>query len=83
MKHIGERKAVLLARAMCFIFSLPKLCRPVLEQAALASPIFGTRWRWDAKPRSGAAAISRRQEDSSQIQRMRSDDLLASGFSRT
>jgi len=54
--------------------------RPVLEQAALASPIFGTRWRWDA---SRALALLRFQNGKKvppQIQRIRSDDLLASVF---
>jgi ATP-dependent Lhr-like helicase len=53
---------------------------PVLEQAALASPIFGTRWRWDA---SRALALLRFQNGKKvppQIQRIRSDDLLASVF---
>src|ERR1700690_3202424 len=53
---------------------------PILEQAALASPIFGTRWRWDA---SRALALLRFQGGKKvppQIQRMRSDDLLASVF---
>ena len=31
-----------------FAFLRPPTVREVLEQAALASPIFGTRWRWDA-----------------------------------
>jgi ATP-dependent Lhr-like helicase len=54
--------------------------QPILEQAALASPIFGTRWRWDA---SRALALLRFQSGKKvppQIQRMRSDDLLASVF---
>src|SRR5579871_3734813 len=52
----------------------------ILEQAALASPIFGTRWRWDA---SRALALLRFQNGKKvppQIQRIRSDDLLASVF---
>jgi ATP-dependent helicase Lhr and Lhr-like helicase len=53
---------------------------PILEQAALASPIFQTRWRWDA---TRALALLRFQSGKRvppQIQRMRSDDLLASVF---
>jgi ATP-dependent Lhr-like helicase len=53
---------------------------PILEQAALASPIFQTRWRWDA---TRALALLRFQSGKKvppQIQRMRSDDLLASVF---
>src|ERR1035437_6662932 len=53
---------------------------PILEQAALASPIFQTRWRWDA---TRALALLRFQGGKNvppQNQRMRSDDLLASVF---
>src|ERR1700719_4761557 len=63
-----------------FDFLQAETVQPVLEQAALASPIFGTRWRWDA---SRALALLRFQSGKkvpAQIQRMRSDDLLASVF---
>ena len=63
-----------------FNFLQAETVLPVLEQAALASPIFGTRWRWDA---SRALALLRFQGGKKvppQIQRMRSDDLLASVF---
>src|SRR6195256_6163178 len=63
-----------------FHFLNAETVQPVLEQAALASPIFGTRWRWDA---SRALALLRFQGGKKvppQIQRMRSDDLLASVF---
>src|SRR6266849_3554292 len=63
-----------------FNFLQAETVQPVLEQAALASPIFGTRWRWDA---SRALALLRFQGGKkvpAQIQRMRSDDLLASVF---
>jgi ATP-dependent Lhr-like helicase len=63
-----------------FHFLNAETVQPILEQAALASPIFGTRWRWDA---SRALALLRFQGGKKvppQIQRMRSDDLLASVF---
>ena len=63
-----------------FHFLKADTVQPILEQAALASPIFGTRWRWDA---SRALALLRFQSGKKvppQIQRMRSDDLLASVF---
>jgi ATP-dependent Lhr-like helicase len=63
-----------------FHFLNAETVQPILEQAALASPIFGTRWRWDA---SRALALLRFQSGKKvppQIQRMRSDDLLASVF---
>jgi len=63
-----------------FHFLQAETVQPILEQAALASPIFGTHWRWDAMR---ALALLRFQGGAKippQIQRMRSDDLLASVF---
>ena len=54
--------------------------QPVLEQAALASPIFGTRWRWDANRALALLRFQGGKKVPPQIQRMRSDDLLASVF---
>jgi ATP-dependent helicase Lhr and Lhr-like helicase len=54
--------------------------QPVLEQAALASPIFGTRWRWDAQRALALLRFQGGKKIPLQIQRMRSDDLLASVF---
>ena len=52
----------------------------VLEQAALASPVFGTRWRWDANRALALLRFQGGRKVPPQIQRMRSDDLLASVF---
>jgi ATP-dependent helicase Lhr and Lhr-like helicase len=63
-----------------FHFLNAETVQPILEQAALASPLFGTRWRWDA---GRALALLRFQSGKKvppQIQRMRSDDLMASVF---
>ena len=54
--------------------------QPVLEQAALASPIFATRWRWDANRALALLRFQGGKKVPPQIQRMRSDDLLASVF---
>ena len=54
--------------------------QPVLEQAALDSPIFGTRWRWDANRALALLRFQGGKKVPPQIQRMRSDDLLASVF---
>ena len=54
--------------------------QPILEQAALASPIFGTRWRWDANRALALLRFQSGKKVPPQIQRMRSDDLLASVF---
>src|ERR1039458_9083215 len=52
----------------------------VLEQAALASPIFATRWRSDANRSLGVLRFQGGKKVPPQIQRIRSDDLLASVF---
>ncbi|HKD02841.1 MAG TPA: DEAD/DEAH box helicase, partial [Terriglobales bacterium] len=52
----------------------------LLEQAALASPIFGTRWRWDANRSLALLRFQGGKKIPPQIQRIRSDDLLASVF---
>jgi ATP-dependent Lhr-like helicase len=63
-----------------FRFLHPNSVDHVLQQAVLASPIFTTRWRWDA---SRALVLSRFQGGKKvppHLQRMRSDDLLAAVF---
>ena len=54
--------------------------QPILEQAALDSPIFGTRWRWDANRALALLRFHNGKKVPPQIQRIRSDDLLASVF---
>ncbi len=63
-----------------FHFLNAETVQPVLEQAALASPIFGTRWRWDANRALALLRFHGGKKVPPQIQRMRSDDLLASVF---
>src|SRR5438445_2448597 len=63
-----------------FQFLQPETVQPILEQAALASPIFGTRWRWDATRALALLRFQGGKKIPPQIQRMRSDDLLASVF---
>jgi ATP-dependent Lhr-like helicase len=63
-----------------FHFLNPDTVQPILEQAALASPIFGTRWRWDANRALALLRFQGGKKVPPQIQRMRSDDLLASVF---
>src|SRR5271170_2195121 len=52
----------------------------LLEQASLASPIFKARWRWDASRSLQLLRFQKGKKVVPQIQRMRSDDLLASVF---
>jgi ATP-dependent Lhr-like helicase len=63
-----------------FHFLNAETVQPILEQAALASPIFGTRWRWDANRALALLRFQSGKKIPPQIQRMRSDDLLASVF---
>jgi ATP-dependent Lhr-like helicase len=63
-----------------FHFLNAETVQPILEQAALASPFFATRWRWDANRALALLRFQSGKKVPPQIQRMRSDDLLASVF---
>jgi ATP-dependent helicase Lhr and Lhr-like helicase len=63
-----------------FSFLQAATVQPILEQAALDSPIFATRWRWDANRALALLRFQNGKKVPPQIQRMRSDDLLASVF---
>lgn len=63
-----------------FNFLHPNSIKEVLEQAALQSPIFTTRWRWDANRALALLRFKNGKKVPPQIQRMRADDLLASVF---
>jgi ATP-dependent Lhr-like helicase len=52
----------------------------LLEQAVLASPIFNTRWRWVAGRALALLRFMGGKRVPPQIQRMRSEDLLAAVF---
>jgi len=52
----------------------------LLEQASLAAPVFKTRWRWDASRSLQLLRFQKGKKIPPQIQRIRSDDLLASVF---
>ena len=63
-----------------FHFLHTESVKPVLEQAVLASPIFTTRWRWVAGRSLALLRFSQGKKVPPQLQRMRSDDLLAAVF---
>lgn len=64
-----------------FQFLQPESVEDVVQQAALTgSPIFQTRWRWDANRSLALLRFQGGKKVPPQIQRMRSDDLLASVF---
>ena len=51
-----------------------------LEQASLQSPIFATRWKWDAMRSLALLRFMGGKKVPPYLQRLRSDDLLASVF---
>lgn len=63
-----------------FQFLTEQTAKELLEQAALASPIFKTRWRWAAGRSLQLLRFSKGKRIAPQIQRTRSEDLLASVF---
>jgi ATP-dependent Lhr-like helicase len=63
-----------------FHFLHPSSLRSVLEQAVLTSPLFTTRWRWDAGRALALLRFRGGKKVPPQIQRMRADDLLAAVF---
>jgi ATP-dependent Lhr-like helicase len=64
-----------------FNFLQPETLKEILEQAVLTgSPIFQTRWRWDANRSLALLRYQGGKKVPPQIQRMRGDDLLASVF---
>jgi len=75
---LAEQHSFPLADVFHFLHS--ETMAPILEQAALASPIFGTRWRWDATRALALLRFQGGKKVPPQIQRIRSDDLLASVF---
>src|SRR6202158_3565073 len=75
---LAEQHSFPLADVFQFLHS--ESMPPILEQAALDSPIFGTRWRWDATRALALLRFQGGKKVPPQIQRMRSDDLLASVF---
>ena len=75
-----SRNSTAFRLADVFHFLNAETAQDVLEQAALDSPIFGTRWRWDANRALALLRFQGGKKVPPQIQRMRSDDLLASVF---
>jgi ATP-dependent Lhr-like helicase len=63
-----------------FHFLHPTSVQPLLEQAVLAAPMFTTRWRWAAGRALALLRFQGGKKVPPQIQRMRSDDLLAAVF---
>src|ERR1700721_1683426 len=63
-----------------FNFLTEQTVTELLEQASLDSPIFRARWRWDAGRSLQLLRFYNGKRIAPQVQRTRSDDLLASVF---
>lgn len=63
-----------------FNFLHANTIKAVLTQAVLQSPIFNTRWRWDATRSLALVRFRNGKKVPPHIQRMLSDDLLAAVF---
>jgi ATP-dependent Lhr-like helicase len=63
-----------------FHFLSVNTARNLLEQAAIPSPLFKNRWRWAAGRSLQLLRMQKGKRVAPQIQRTRSDDLLASVF---
>ena len=75
---LGEQHSFPLADVFHFLHS--ESVEELLEQAVIASPIFNTRWRWTAGRSLALLRFMGGKKVPPQIQRMRSDDLLAAVF---
>jgi len=58
----------------------PNSAEAVLIQALLDAPLFGVRWRWNATTALALPRMAGGRKVAPQLQRMKSDDLLASVF---
>jgi len=63
-----------------FAMLKPGLVESTLTQAALASPMFGNRWRWNATRALALTRFSGGRKVPVALQRMRAEDLLAAVF---
>ncbi|MGB6877780.1 MAG: DEAD/DEAH box helicase [Candidatus Acidiferrales bacterium] len=75
---LGEQHSFPLADVFHFLQSAT--VEDLVSQAVLASPIFTTRWRWAAGRALALLRFQGGKKVPPQIQRMRSDDLLAAVF---
>ncbi|MEO6923962.1 MAG: DEAD/DEAH box helicase, partial [Bryocella sp.] len=66
--------------AEVFQFLTEQTAQELLEQASIPSPLFKNRWRWAAGRSLQLLRMQKGKRVAPQIQRTRSDDLLASVF---
>ncbi|MGA7156845.1 MAG: DEAD/DEAH box helicase, partial [Acidobacteriaceae bacterium] len=75
---LAEQHSFPLADVFHFLTTLT--ARELLEQASIPSPLFKNRWRWAASRSLQLLRMQKGKRVAPQIQRTRSDDLLASVF---
>lgn len=75
---LGEKHSFPLESVFGYLHS--KTVREVLIQAVLLAPMFTTRWRWNASRSLALLRFSNGKKVPPQIQRMKSEDLLAAIF---
>lgn len=75
---LGEQHSFPLADVFSFLSA--ESVKHVLEQASLASPIFTTRFRWDANRSLALLRFQGGKKVPPHLQRLKSDDLLAAVF---
>ena len=80
--NIASGRAAQFSAGDVFHFLQAETVQPILEQAALDSPIFATRWRWDANRALALLRFQNGKKVPPQIQRMRSRRSAGLGFSR-
>ncbi len=75
---LGEKHSFPLDSVFGYLHS--NSVREVLIQAVLLAPMFATRWRWNASRSLALLRFSNGKKVPPQIQRMKSEDLLAAVF---
>ncbi|MFC4863845.1 DEAD/DEAH box helicase [Pseudomonas sp. MAHUQ-62] len=88
LQAAATEDALILSLATSHSFALEEVWRylnsnsaeHILVQAILDAPLFGVRWRWNASAALALPRYSGGRKVAPQIQRMRSEDLLASVF---
>lgn len=75
---LGEQHSFPLSDVFNFLH--PASAHHILEQASLASPIFGTRFRWDATRSLALLRFQNGRKVPPHLMRLKSDDLLAAVF---
>ncbi len=88
LQAAATEDAIILSLSTSHSFPLDEVWRylrsataePILVQALLDAPLFNVRWRWNATTALALPRFTGGRKVAPQLQRMKSDDLLASVF---